>query len=96
MPAQFRLTYEGKTSDLDVTTLYVATSFERKFDVSFQAVGIDSQRRMEWVAFLVYKAAESQGVKVPAKFDDFLMANPTIEPIEDEGGEGTNPTDGAQ
>ena len=53
MPAQFRLTYEGKTSDLDITTLYVATSFERKFDVSFQSVGIDSQRRMEWVAFLV-------------------------------------------
>lgn len=96
MPAQIRMTLNGKTSDLDISTMYVATAFERKFDVSFQAVGIDSQRRMEWIAYLAYKAAESQGVTVPAKFDDFIKANPELESIEDESGEGSNPTDGAQ
>jgi len=91
-----RMTLNGKTSDLDLTNMYVATEFERRFNQSFQVMSIPGERRIEWVAFIAYKAAEVQGVDVPATFDEFLKANPKLEEIEDESGEGSNPTDGAQ
>lgn len=94
MPAQFTLEYGGQTHDLDVTTLYVTTQFERKFDRSFTVM--ETEIRMEWIAFVCWRAASSQGISVPAKFDDFLMENPKIETIKVPEGDGANPTDGEQ
>ena len=96
MPKTLRMTIDGKTSDLDISTWYVTTEFEEKFNLPFTVVLDDKQRRMTWVAFCMYKAAEEQGVPVPAEFKEFLKKNPVAEFIEDENGANTNPTDGEQ
>jgi hypothetical protein len=94
MPAQYTLEYGGQTHDLDVTHFYVITQFERKFDRSFSIM--ETEVRIEWIAFVCWRAAARQGIPVPLKFDDFLMENPKIETVKVPEGDDANPTDGEQ
>lgn len=88
------MTYEGQEYGLDVTTLAVMTQWEEHFDRSFGSFSDDP--RITYIAYASWCAAKIQGVKVPAKFSEFCLANPTfINPDNGEGAE-TNPTTGAQ
>lgn len=96
MPAQFTLLYKGQSHEIDITSLYVASQFEEKYDRSFQCMANASEMRVGWLAFCVWRAAAHQGITVPLKFDDFLQNDPLIEAIEDAEEENTNPTPGEQ
>jgi len=96
MPAQFTLLYKGQSHEVDISSLYVASQFEEKYDRSFQVFANVSEVRLGWLAFCVWRAAAQQGITVPLKFEDFLQNDPVIEGIEDGEAENTNPTPGEQ
>ena len=77
-----------------IDTIKNAIAFERKFNVSATVLAV--QPRLEWLAFMAWQAGRDAGLPVGDDFDAFVDSLRGIEAIEDEPGEGANPTNGDQ
>lgn len=77
-----------------IGTIKNAIAFERKFNVSATVLSV--QPRLEWLAFMAWQAGRDQGLPVGDDFDAFVDSLHAIDAIDDEPGEGANPTNGDQ
>lgn len=90
-----RFTTDRGTFTVAIDTIRNAIAFERKFNVSATVLAV--QPRLEWLAFMAFKAAQDKGLPVGEDFDAFVDSLEGIEAVEqDELDDGANPTNGDQ
>ena len=78
---------------VDIASLKVVIEFERHFNVSAQVMNMAP--RVEYVAYMAWAAARSQGIPVADTFDAFVDELVDIEQVDGEQTD-QNPTDGGQ
>jgi len=88
MNLTLRVTRNGETYDV-TTNLMVTVLWERKFKAraSDLATGVS----MEALAFMAYEASKMNGVTVPVSFDDFVRSVESLEVVDNEPGNPTQP-----
>jgi hypothetical protein len=88
--------FTGKGVDhvVDIAGVKNTVLFERHFNVSAQILTMSP--RVEYLAFMAWTAARSDGLDVPAEFDDFLDVVEDLSIVDQEDSEAANPTDGGQ
>lgn len=79
---------------VDIASIKNTVAFERHFNVSAQV--LQMAPRLEYIAYLAWTAAKSQGLNVPDTFDGFLDEVEDLEVIEGDTPADANPTDGDQ
>lgn len=82
------------TFTVDIASIKNTIAFERHFNVSAQV--LQMAPRLEYVAFMAWSAAKSQGLPVADDFDGFLDEVEDLEVIEDADQQDANPTGGGQ
>ena len=89
-----QFTAKGVDYVVDISSIKNTVQFERHFNVSAQVLTMDP--RVEYLAFMAWTAAQSEGLDVPGKFDDFLDQLEDLSVVEDDDAQAANPTDGGQ
>ena len=89
-----QFTAKGVDHVVDISSIKNTVQFERHFNVSAQVLTMDP--RVEYLAFMAWTAAQSEGLDVPGKFDDFLDQLEDMSLVEDDDAQAANPTDGGQ
>jgi len=79
---------------VDIASIKNTIAFERHFNVSAQV--LQMAPRLEYIAFMAWSAAKSEGLPVADEFDGFLDEVTDLEVVEDGAPPDANPTDGAQ
>ena len=79
---------------VDIASIKNTIQFERHFNVSAQV--LQMAPRLEYIAFMAWSAAKSEGLPVADEFDGFLDEVTDLEVVEDGAPPDANPTDGAQ
>ena len=89
-----RFTAKGVDHIVDISSIKNTVQFERHFNVSAQVLTMEP--RVEYLAFMAWTAAQSAGLEVPGKFDDFLDQLEDLSIVEEDDPKAANPTDGGQ
>jgi hypothetical protein len=79
---------------VDIADIRVVIGFERHFNTSAQVIQMSP--RVEYIAYMAWKAAQLQGVAVPDDFEGFIDELVDIEQVEGDEPRDANPTDGGQ
>jgi hypothetical protein len=79
---------------VDIASIRNTIAFERHFNVSAQV--LQMAPRLEYIAFLAWKAASTAGIAVPKTFDGFVDVVEDLEVIDGDVPADSNPTDGGQ
>lgn len=93
MANNVRFTINGETHAVDITGAKTVVQFERHFNVGASVLSM--QPRLEYVAYMAWRAAQNAGVTVPDEFDEFLDVVSDLNVVEDDEAN-ANPTDGGQ
>lgn len=84
---------DGVSHAVDITGAKTVVQFERHFNIGASVLSM--QPRLEYIAYMAWRAAQNSGVEVPDEFDDFLDVVSDLTVVEDEEAN-ANPTDGGQ